>query len=74
MRGMKTSNEYARAIVSYERIPKAVLAAVAYSFASRLIPDGDSPTMVEMAILDEWDTLHQNGIVPQEPRLGTAGE
>lgn len=71
---MKTGNNYARALVSYERIPKAVLAAVAYSFASRLIADDDSPTMIEMAILDEWDVLHQNGIVPQAPRLGTKGE
>jgi len=73
-RGMKTGNEYSRALVAYDRIPKAVLAAVAYSFASRLIADGDSPTMVELAILDEWDVLHQNGIVPQGPRLGTRGE
>ncbi len=67
MRGIKLSNEYARAIVSYERIPKAVLAAVAYSYASRLIGDSDSPTMVESAILEEWQVLHDNGIVPQEP-------
>lgn len=74
MRGMKTSNEYARSLVAYDRIPKAVLAAVAYSFASRIIEDSDSPTMIELAILDEWDVLHQNGIVPQGPRLGTKGE
>lgn len=66
-RGLKLSNEYARAIVDYGRIPKAVLAAVAYSFASRIISDGDSPTMIEAAIMDEWVVLHQNGIVPQKP-------
>ena len=64
---MKTHNEYAKALVAYNRIPKAVLAAVAYSFASRIIADGDSPTMIEAAILHEWDVLHQNGIVPQRP-------
>jgi len=64
---MKTHNDYARCIVDYERIPKAVLAAIAYSFASRLIEDNDSPTMVDAAIMDEWATLHINGIVPQKP-------
>ena len=61
-------NEYARAIVDYERIPKAVFAAVAYALASRLIADGDSPTMIEAAIIDEWQVLYDNGIVPQKPR------
>lgn len=67
-RGSKLHNEYARALTDYARIPKAVLAAVAYSFAARIIePDGDSPTLVEAAILDEWQVLHANGIVPQAP-------
>jgi hypothetical protein len=66
-RGVKTGNEYAHAIVSYTRIPKAVLAAVAYSFASRIIEDHDNPTMIESAILNEWDVLYKNGIVPQQP-------
>lgn len=64
---MKTGNEYAHALTTFSRIPKAVLAAIAYSFASKIIEDHDSPTMVEAAILDEWLTLHQNGIVPQKP-------
>ena len=64
---MKTHNEYASAIVAYSRMPKAVFAAIAYSFASRIIADGDSPTMIEEAILNEWQVLHDNGIIPQPP-------
>lgn len=66
MRGMKLTNEYARALTEYARLPKAVLAAVAYSFAARVIADND-PAVVEAAILLEWQTLYENGIVPQAP-------
>lgn len=66
-RGMKASNEYARAIRHYQQIPKSVLAAVAYSFAIREIGEDNSPAVFEAAILDEWKTLHENGIVPQSP-------
>lgn len=65
-RGMKTRNEYACALTSYDRTPKAVFAAIAYAFAARIIADHDSPT-IESAILHEWHVLHENGIVPQEP-------
>lgn len=67
MRGMKLSNEYQRALRTYEQMPKAVLAAVAFSFASRIIESADAAT-VEAAILNEWQVLHDNGIVPQEPK------
>lgn len=70
----KLGNEYARAVVEYERIPKAVFAAIAYSFASRILAtcggDSDSPTMIEAAIIEEWKILNQNGIVPQAPPKG----
>lgn len=67
MRNMKKTNEYQLAIPFYDKIPKAVLAAIAYSFASRIIEVTD-PMMVEQAIWNEWDTLYHNDIVPQEPR------
>lgn len=70
-RGLKLSNEYARALVDYERMPKAVLAAVAYSLAARILGgegrDGESPTVIEEFIIEEWRVLRLNGIVPQEP-------
>jgi hypothetical protein len=70
-RGVKLSNEYARSLVDYARVPKAVLAAVAYSLASRILEgegrDSESPTIVEEFIIEEWRVLNQNGIVPQEP-------
>jgi len=63
---MKSQNEYALALDTFGRTPKAVLAAVAYSFAAR-IAGSDSPTIIEAAILEEWAILHANGIVPQSP-------
>lgn len=65
-RGMKLHNEYARALSNYERIPKAVLAAIAYSFADRLNCDIEGATP-EGTIMDEWHLLYENGIVPQRP-------
>lgn len=60
---MKSSNSYASAIENYRRIPKAVLAAVAFAFAARGVGEGNETR----AILAEWLVLHENGIVPQAP-------
>ena len=68
MRLGKLTNEYARAITHYRAIPKAVFAAVAFSFADRITGDGD-PKSIEFAILREWRTLRENGIVPQRVRI-----
>lgn len=62
-RGVKRSNAYARALPEYGSMPKAVLAAVAWSLACRLDGDGRERD----AILHEWRVLHQNGIVSQRP-------
>jgi len=60
-----TSNEYAQQLGSrYERIPKAVLAAIAVSV---LTGGGDYLEEAEPRLLNEWRVLFENGIVPQAP-------
>lgn len=62
---MKIGNDYARCLDRlYADMPKAVLAAVAVSFASH---GGDDLAGAKAAILAEWKVLHANGIVPQKP-------
>jgi len=62
----KKGNEYAEAIDRdvYEKMPKAVIAAVAVSFATC---GGDHIEEATNAMLVEWWTLYQAGIVPQKP-------
>jgi len=61
----KLGNEYQQAISEiYDRTPKAVLAAIAVSYASC---GGDNLDEAQAAILAEWNALHWNGIVPQKP-------
>ena len=60
----KISNDYAAEIAHYERMPKAVLAAIAVSFTSC---GGDNMDGVTDRLIDEWWALHQAGIVPQKP-------
>ena len=66
-RGQKLHNEYAALLGPlYARVPKAVLAAIV---VSGLIRQGASVCEIGItdALLDEWDVLHANGIVPQKP-------
>jgi hypothetical protein len=63
-RGTKRLNEYVDAVANYELMPKAVLAAIAFSFAKRINDDEDH-FRAESLMLEEWATLHHNGIVPQ---------
>lgn len=66
-RGMKTHNEYALAFGRiYDETPKAVFAAIAYSFAMRL--NEDQPEAAIAGFLKEWTILHNQGIVPQRPK------
>ncbi len=60
----KTSNAYADVIPDsvFEKIPKAVFAAIAVSFATCGGSNLDDATR---AVIREWSILHQNGIVPQ---------
>lgn len=68
-RGLKLHNDYARLLGrSYADMPKAVLAAVAVSYATRCLELTLEPEPVTQAIRDEWAALHENGIVPQRPR------
>ena len=63
---MKSFNDYAGKFGRlYARTPKAVFAAIAYSFADRIIANPDAD-LVEV-IKEEWAVLHDNGIVPQKP-------
>jgi len=75
MRGIKITNEYSRVLGPlYERMPKAVLAAVVVSFAHRMSGSFDA---VPSTIIDEWQALFDNDLVTQKPssefRLKFAG-
>lgn len=62
----KIGNEYADALGAfYAETPKAVLAAVLYSFTLRLHGEDPQPADIRNMIANEWRTLHVNGIVPQ---------
>jgi len=62
---MKKTNHYAEAFPHYERTPKAVIAALAFSLAMRL-EEGDEVRAGDL-LEEEWRILHQAGIVPQKP-------
>jgi hypothetical protein len=57
-------SQYADVLSTYDRIPKAVLAAIAVSYGSA---GGDNLQDAEARVLEEWRILHENGIVPQAP-------
>ena len=65
-RGLKTLNSYQQAFPNYEKTPKAVIAAIAVSFA--LLRSEDNWDKAIERLTDEWQVLHDNGIVPQKPR------
>lgn len=66
MAGLKLSNSYQRAFGRlYAKTPKAVFAAIAYSYTSS---GGDHPEQSVANFLEEWRILHENGIVQQPPQ------
>jgi hypothetical protein len=66
-RGLKLHNEYAAAFgCLYAKTPKAVFAAVAFSYAQRLTEDKAGAAVPEF--LNEWRILNESGIVPQAPQ------
>lgn len=67
--GPKLSNQYAGALGRlYDLTPKAVFAAVAYSYATWACgEEAKTSEKVVMRLLEEWRVLHENGIVPQKP-------
>lgn len=65
---MKRRNEYIHALGNfYARTPKAVFAAVAFSYANRLFAKSEGTEVADL-LADEWKVLFENGIVPQRPR------
>lgn len=66
---MKTSNSYVKAFGRlYASTPKAVFAAVAFSYAGWAIGSEAKTNDEQIArFLAEWRTLYDNGIVPQRP-------
>jgi hypothetical protein len=61
----KVRNEYQEALGDlYDSTPKAVLGAIAVSFATE---GGDKLSEARALVLEEWRILHMNGIVPQKP-------
>jgi hypothetical protein len=61
---MKKSNDYANLIADYDKIPKAVFAAIA---VSQMVQLGDNIEFINDALKQEWYILYRNGIVPQKP-------
>ena len=63
----KLHNEYAAELgTMYAKMPKAVLAAIAVSFATQMSGE-DALHEACAAILKEWQALYRAGIVPQKP-------
>jgi len=64
----KRRNEYISALGNfYARTPKAVFAAIAFSYANRLFAKSEGTEVVD-CLAEEWRVLHENGIVPQKAR------
>lgn len=61
----KTENEYQNLLKNYDKMPKAVLAAIAVSYALRQVEEDFG--RVEEEIMNEWRVLHSAGVVPQKP-------
>lgn len=64
---MKIKNEYQKQISEelYKKTPKAVFAAIAVSYLVNF--DTEFADNVDGGILQEWELLYMNGIVPQKP-------
>jgi hypothetical protein len=61
------TNNYADALGElFDKTPKSVFAAIAFSFATC---GGDRWQEGAEEILREWWALHESGIVPQKPKL-----
>lgn len=64
-------NEYAAQLGKlYEQTPKAVFAAIAYSFADRLDGEAPTPNRIAEMLVEEWLALSTAGIIPQKPPKG----
>ncbi len=59
-------NEYAKNCEGFDKTPKTVFAALAYSLALRLAGNDSHEDALEI-LRDEWESLNTAGIVPQKP-------
>jgi uncharacterized protein (DUF608 family) len=63
----KKDNEYARALRDIDA-PKTVWMAIAFAMADFCTGLEMDDEKIREKILNEWQALHDNGIVPQKPR------
>jgi hypothetical protein len=67
----KKDNAYARMVLHVDA-PKTVWMALAVSFAAMTVESAEElledRARLEGVMLAEWQTLHDNGLVPQKPR------
>lgn len=62
------SNEYQKLLgEDFDKIPKAVLAAIAISLANRITSDNFEESLA--VVRSEWWILYENKIVPQKPTI-----
>ena len=62
----KATNEYQQVFGAlYDKTPKAVFAAVAFSLAFKEASENTEYALA--GFIEEWRILHENGIVPQKP-------
>ena len=61
-----TTNEYQKVYPLFDKTPKAVIAATAFSLAMRLC-EGNAEAAFKL-LSEEWSSLYVAGIVPQKPR------
>lgn len=65
MNRFNLNNAYADELgAMFDQTPKAVFAALAVSFGTQ---GGDFLPEAIKRLVDEWQILHDNGIVPQKP-------
>lgn len=61
----KATNEYQRMIPLYDKIPKSVFGAIAFSMC--FIDMQEDKIGALTRLFEEWEALHANGIVSQKP-------
>ena len=66
---MKRTNEYSQAFGRlYAKTPKAVFAAVAFSYANWACGEESANDQETIGrFIQEWRVLHENGLVSQKP-------
>ena len=63
---MAHHNQYSKLLLGFfDECPKTVFAALAVS--RELLVNGENSEAVEAGLLSEWQSLYENGIVPQKP-------